>query len=49
MEGKDSWKVVTEILLEAGDLERVEEASKAERIWRMIGASKKGQLIGIEK
>ena len=30
--GKDGWKVVTEILLEAGDLERIKEASKAERI-----------------
>ena len=49
MEGKDRWKVVTEILLGAGDLERVKEASKAERIWRTIGASKEGQLAGIEK
>ena len=32
LEGKDGWKAVTEILLEAGDLERVKEASKAERI-----------------
>ena len=49
LEGKDGWKVVMEILLEAGDLERVKEATKAERIWRTTGASKEGQLTGIEK
>ena len=40
LEGKEGWKVVTKILLEAGDLESVKEASKAERIWRTTGASK---------
>ena len=49
LEGKDGWKVVTEILLEVGELERVKEASKAESIWRTTGASKEGQLMGIEK
>lgn len=42
LEGKDGWKAVTEILLEAGELERVKKAPKAERIWSMIGASKEG-------
>ena len=44
LEEKDRWKVVTEILLEAGDLERVKEVSKAERIWRTTGTNKEGQL-----
>ena len=49
LEGKDGWRVEMEILLEAGDLERAKEASKAERIWRTTVASKEGQLSGIEK
>ena len=49
LEGKDEWKVVMEILLQAGDLERAKEASKRERIWRPTGTSKKGQLAGIKK
>ena len=40
---------MTEILLEVGDRERVKEVSKAEKIWRTIGASKEGQFLGIEK
>ena len=32
LEGKDKWKVVMEILLEAGACEQVKEAMKAERI-----------------
>ena len=35
--------------MKAGDLKRAKEASKAERIWRTTGASKKGQVLGIEK
>ena len=35
--------------MEAGDLEWVKEASKAERIWRTTEASKEGQLVGIKK
>ena len=35
--------------MEAGDLEQVKEASQVERIWRMIGANKEGQLSGIKK
>ena len=49
LEGKDRWKVVTEILLEAGNIERAKEASKAARIWRTTGVSKEGQLAGIKK
>lgn len=49
LEGKDGWKVVTDILLEAGGLKQVKEGSNAERIWRTIGTSKEGQLAGIEK
>lgn len=49
LEGKDGWKVLTEILLEAGDLKRVKKASKAERICRTTGASKEGQMAGIER
>ena len=40
---------MTKILLEVGDLERAKEASEAKRIWRTTGASKEGQLVGIEK
>ena len=32
LEGKNGWKVVREILLEAGDLQRAKEASIAEKI-----------------
>ena len=49
LDGKDGWKAVIEILLEAGDLERAKEASKAEGIRRTTGASKEGQLSGIQK
>ena len=45
LEGKDGWKVVMEILLEAGDPEWVKEALKAKRIWRMTG-SKQGRTAG---
>lgn len=38
-----------EILLDAGDLEWAKEASKGDSIWRMTGATKEGQLAGIEK
>ena len=48
LEGRNEWKVGTEILLEAGNLEPVKEGSKAERIWRTTGASKEGPLSGIE-
>ena len=46
---KKGCKAVTEILLEADNLEGVKKVSKAERIWRTMGASKVGQLAGIEK
>lgn len=49
MEGKEGWKVITKILLEAEDLERGKEISKAERICRTTSASKDGQLAEIEK
>ena len=35
--------------MEAEDLERIKEASKAESMWRTTGAGKEGHLAGIEK
>ena len=35
--------------MEAEDLKQVKEVSKAERIYRTTGASKKDQLSGIKK